>query len=41
MNDGNPYYRDVYLNFKKNFGHLPHLIVGQQGKPVPDSFGLD
>jgi hypothetical protein len=32
----NPYYAQLYREFKLNLGHLPHVIVGQQDVPVPD-----
>lgn len=31
-----PYYGNVYQEFKKNFGDLPHVIVGQQDTTVDD-----
>jgi hypothetical protein len=32
----NTYYRNVYETFKREFGHLPHVIVGAQDVPVDD-----
>lgn len=32
----NPYYAEVYRNFKEHFGDLPHAIVGTQDVPVDD-----
>jgi hypothetical protein len=33
----NPYYSAVYRQFKKQFGDLPHVIVGKQDVKVDDS----
>jgi hypothetical protein len=32
----NPYYSAVYQDFKRQFGDLPHVIVGAQDVPVDD-----
>lgn len=32
----NPYYGQVYRDFKRDFGDLPHVIVGAQDVPVDD-----
>jgi hypothetical protein len=32
----NPYYAKVYREFKRDFGHLPHVIIGAQDVPVND-----
>ncbi|AND71051.1 hypothetical protein ATSB10_35970 [Dyella thiooxydans] len=32
----NPYYADVYRAFKRDFGDLPHYIIGAQDVPVDD-----
>lgn len=32
----NPYYADIYKNFKRDFGDFPHLIMGAQDVPVND-----
>lgn len=32
----NPYYAEVYRDFKEKFGDLPHAIVGTQDVPVDD-----
>jgi hypothetical protein len=32
----NPYYAEVYRTFKKDFGDLPHFIIGAQDVPVDD-----
>lgn len=31
-----PYYGNVYDDFKRDFGDLPHVIIGSQKKPVDD-----
>jgi hypothetical protein len=31
-----PYYSQVYKDFKRDFGDLPHVIVGHQDTPVDD-----
>lgn len=32
----NPYYAAIYAKFKRDFGDLPHVIVGAQDGPVSD-----
>lgn len=32
----NPYYNEIYKNFKKELGDLPHLIFGTQTKEYPE-----
>jgi hypothetical protein len=32
----NDYYRKIYQDFKKNFGDIPHVIIGRQDVPVDD-----
>lgn len=32
----NPYYAEIYRQFKQNFGDLPHVIVGAQDVPCGD-----
>ncbi len=32
----NPYYAAIYKQFKREFGDLPHVIVGRQDVPVDD-----
>jgi hypothetical protein len=32
----NPYYAEVYRTFKRDFGDLPHFIIGAQDVPVDD-----
>lgn len=32
----NPYYAAIYKQFKREFGDLPHVIIGAQDKPVDD-----
>ncbi|RYE56612.1 MAG: hypothetical protein EOP20_08675, partial [Hyphomicrobiales bacterium] len=31
-----PYYSDIYQQFKRDFGDLPHVIVGAQDVPIDD-----
>ena len=35
-----PFYKNIYLEFKREFGHRPHVIVGSQPVPVNDEHVL-